>query len=450
MRTQPYKHQRRFRTWCRQRDHIAQFSETGTGKTYMMLQWLEEHDCHRILLLEDPVYIDLMVEDIERLSDFTAVAITGLKARRKRILQESTADVFVTNYETCRTIGPDLQAANFDAVIADESTIIKNSRAVRSKAALKYLRGIPHRCISTGTPVTNSLFDLWAQFLFLDRGTTLDTSFVRFRQRFFFPAGFEWRPKVGTPERLRQVIQSKTFQVQKADCLDLPPQVFKRIPINMTTRQWQMYTELLETFELEFDDGVIYETKYVLAQMAKLLQITSGAVLRPDGGIQRIPSGKLPMLKLLLRHLRNKHQGIVIWARHRFEVDDIVRCCQGIGMKGVVLTAKEDAAESVNIFQKEPNCQAFIATLSKGARALTLTKASAVVYYSRGFSVERRVQSENRTHRIGSERHAEIVYFDLICKGTVDEKTVKDTWQKRLLGKRLISGRTLKKILSRS
>jgi SNF2 family DNA or RNA helicase len=425
--------------WCRHRDHIAQFSETGTGKTYMMLQWLEEHDCHRVLLLEDPVYIDLMVEDIEHLSDFTAVAITGLKARRRRILQESTANIFVTNYETCRTIGSDLRAANFDAVIADESTIIKNSRTARSRAALKYLRHIPHRCISTGTPTTNKLFDLWAQFLFLDHGATLDTAFTRFRSRFFFPAGFDWRPKAGAPERLQQVIKRKTFNVRKADCLDLPPQVFKRIPVNMT--------QLKETFELEFDDGTVYETKYVLAQMAKLLQITSGAVLRPNGGIQRFPSGKPPMLKLLLRHLKDKHQGIVLWARHHFEIEDIVRCCRTTKMKGVVLTSKQDAAESVRIFQREPDCQAFIATLSKGARALTLTKASAVIYYSRDFSVDRRIQSENRTHRIGSERHAEIAYYDLVCKGTVDEKTLADTWKKRLLGKRLISGYTLKKIL---
>jgi len=448
MRTRAYQHQREFIKWARDRQFLPLLSETGTGKTYMALNWLEVNKAKRVLWLEDPVYIEGVTDDIEELSGFKTTVLKGTRERRLRDLQQAPDGIIVTNYETCRTIGPALRSQHFDAVVADESTILKNSRTARYKAAYKYLHDVPLRCIMTGTLVTNSLFDIWAQYLFLDHGRTFGRSFVKFRERFFYPAGFDWQLKAGAEERIQTIISMGAYRKLKKDCLDLPPKLYKRFPVKQTVRQQRAYDQLWNDMELELDNGEWFETKYVLAQLAKLLQITSGGLLQDGKLVQTYPSGKITALRLLLGRLLEHHQGVVIWVRYHFELEQIIKMCRKAGIQGVALTANEDAAESVRIFQREKNCRVFITTLSRGARALTLTKASAAVYYSRDFSVERRIQSEDRTHRIGSEKHSVIEYWDLVCKGTVDERTVRDVAEKRLLGRKLIDRKSIRKIVA--
>jgi len=448
MKVRAYTHQREFIQWARDRQYLPLLSETGTGKTYMALNWLEVQKARRVLWLEDPVYTEGVTDDIHALSGFTATILRGTKAHRLAVLQKAPDGIIVTNYETCRTIGPALAAYHFDAVVADESTILKNSRTARFKAAYKYLRDVPLRCIMTGTLVTNSLFDIWAQYLFLDHGQTFGRSFIQFRQRFFYPAGFDWKLKTGAEQQIQTVISMGAYRKLKEDCLNLPPKLFKRFPVKLTSQQQRAYSQLWSDMELELDNGDWFETKYVLAQLAKLLQITSGGLLQDGRLVQTYPSGKIASLRLLLKKLLESHQGVVVWVRYHFEIEQIISMCRRAGIPGVALTAGEDATESVRMFQRESGCRVFITTLSRGSRALTLTKASAVIYYSRDFSVERRIQSEDRTHRIGSERHRVIEYWDLVCSGTVDERTVSDVAVKRLLGRKLIDRKSVRKILS--
>jgi SNF2 family DNA or RNA helicase len=441
----PQSQQVDFLEWARTRSRIPLFAEQGTGKTYMYCSWIEHLRTQPNLVLIDKSYISLLAAEIRQNTDLTAVELLGTKVQKLKLLQEPAA-IYIGNYEIYRTIGRQLWEKGFETIIVDESTAIKDFRSKRARALYRWTRDTFNRMIATGTPFTNSLYDVWGQFKWLDDGETFGSTFMKFRSKYFFQSGFEWQLKSGSKELLRRIIERVSFRVTKEEVLHLPPQKFKLVPVNLSHKQKIFYNSLLENFMVQIEDQ-FYETRFIVAQLNKLLQICGGGFYMKGSSILdryaiKFHSAKLSALKILLRKFAGKRQ-TVVWANYHFELQQIYAMCVKNGYKCRLMS--ENITKSVQDFQAG-KVEVLVAPLSSGSKMINLTRASAVIYYSRGWSVLKRSQSEARSHRIGSEIHEDILYFDIYCRGTVDEWTIDETFQKRYLGNSLMTKKVIKKV----
>jgi len=166
-------------------------------------------------------------------------------------------------------------------------------------------------------------------------------------------------------------------------------------------------------------------TVTVLTQLMRLHQITCGHFTADDGSTQNIKSNRINELMNVLEEVEGK---AIIWANYQKDMHEIKKAIENEYGEGSVvdyygLTPQEDRQPNIKRFQEDPDCRFFIGTPQTGGYGITLTQANTVVYYSNGYDLEKRLQSEDRAHRIGQKKS--VTYVDLISEQTVDEKIVK-------------------------
>jgi len=172
-------------------------------------------------------------------------------------------------------------------------------------------------------------------------------------------------------------------------------------------------------------NGKLTSTMTVLTQLMRLHQITCGHFIADDGSTQSVESNRLNELMNVLEETEGK---AIIWANYQLSVGEIIqRIIKEYGKDSYVhyygLTPQEDRQDFIRKFQNDPKCRFLIGTPQTGGYGITLTQANTVIYYSNGYDLEKRLQSEDRAHRIGQKKT--VTYIDLISEDTVDEKIVK-------------------------
>jgi len=144
-----------------------------------------------------------------------------------------------------------------------------------------------------------------------------------------------------------------------------------------------------------------------------------------DGSTQTVESNRLKELMNILEETEGK---AIIWANYQKDVANIIsNIKKEYGENSIVdyygLTPQEDRQDNIRKFQNDPECRFIVGTPQTGGYGITLTQANTVIYYSNGYDLEKRLQSEDRAHRIGQKKS--VTYIDLIAEDTVDEKIVK-------------------------
>jgi SNF2 family DNA or RNA helicase len=172
-------------------------------------------------------------------------------------------------------------------------------------------------------------------------------------------------------------------------------------------------------------NGKVTTTMTVLTQLMRLHQITCGHFTADDGSVQSVKSNRMNELMSILEDMDGK---AIIWANYQRDIENIVdEITDKYGPESVVdyygLTPQEDRQDNIRKFQNNPECRFLVGTPQTGGYGITLTQANTVIYYSNGYDLEKRLQSEDRAHRIGQKKT--VTYIDLICEDTVDEKIVK-------------------------
>lgn len=383
----------------------------------MALAWIEQlRPKGPVAVLCETSFIDTWLEAIEEFTDLPAIGVQGSYQKKVKALQSKEL-IKVIGYDSLATkLTPQLMSVDWEMALADESTNLKRYKSKQTKKAVKIFADTPYKMIMTGTPYTNKLFDVWSQYLFLDGGRTFGRSFWDFRFKYFRPWGFDWKPRPGTNEKFQKIIAEGAFRVLKKDCLDLPPKIKKRIVVELDPKAKKVYDGLMKEWLYQLDDGSIIEAKYIVQKMTQFAKICSGWV-----GETKLPCTKRSTLEALLNDIKDRSKGIVIWCRFIDEVNDVVEICEKVGLSGLTFTGNDSAKEVVNAFQKNEKLKVFVTTIKKGAKAITLTKASHVIYYGCDYDYELKVQSEDRTHRIGSEIHDRIQYYEMYTKDTVEQ-----------------------------
>jgi len=322
-------------------------------------------------------------------------------------------------------------------VAIDESTTIKNPGAKRTKNILRLSKMCKYRRILTGSPVTKSPLDLYTQCYFLDSFLLDHSSYYTFRTRYALmkTANFGGRSVnivVGyhNLDELSEKLKPFSYRVLKDDCLDLPKKTFMKRIIQLTPEQSKVYQQMKKMALAELN-GKMTTTVNVITQLMRMQQITCGHFKADDGTTQEIKNNRITELIDTVDEIQGK---AVIWAHWRNDIETIVKHLKKeYGDNSVVTyygdTTTEERQTAIKKMQNpESPVRFLVGTPQTGGYGITLTGASTMIYYSNGYDLEKRQQSEARIDRIGQEKP--MTYIDIIAEGTVDEKIVKSLKKK--------------------
>jgi SNF2 family DNA or RNA helicase len=288
----------------------------------------------------------------------------------------------------------------------------------------------------TGSPVTRNPLDLYSQCEFLDPMHLNHSSYYSFRNRYAIMksaniSGRSINLVTGYQNlgELSDKLKPFSYRVLKEDCLDLPDKVYIKREIQLTPEQKKLYDQMRKE-ALATLNGKTVTTMTALTQLMRLHQITCGHFSADDGTIQEIKNNRLSELLDVLEEIEGK---AIIWAHYQHDVMNIYKLLEekygpGSAVHYYGKTLPEERDYAIKNFKTNDKVRFFIGTPATGGYGITLTQANTVIYYSNGYDLEKRMQSEDRAHRIGQKKT--VTYVDLIAQETVDTKIVKSLRKK--------------------
>ena len=447
----PYAHQMTALEKSWNRECYAYFMEMGTGKTKVLIDNMSMlYDKGKIdgaLIIAPKGVVKTWYEQelpahlpdhIDNVSILWQSNITKKQQEKLNSVLKTGEDlhILVMNVEALSTTKGVEFALKFinchnTMMAIDESTTIKNPGAKRTKNIIKLGEKAKYRRIMTGSPVTKNPLDLYSQCEFLDPYLLDFTSYYAFRNRYAEMKTLHVRgrsiqvvKKFVNLGELSETLKNFSYRVLKEDCLDLPPKNWIKRHISLTPDQFKVYDQMKKQAVAHLN-GKASSTMTVLTQLMRLQQITCGHFVANDGSTQEIKSNRINELMDVLSEIEGK---VIIWGHWQKDITNIIKAIvDEYGPGSVVdyygLTPQEDRQDNIRQFQNNPECRFIVGTPQTGGYGITLTQANTVVYFSNGYDLEKRLQSEDRAHRIGQKKN--VTYVDIICEDTVDEKIVK-------------------------
>ena len=429
----------------------AYFMEMGTGKTKVLIDNMsmlyDKGKINGALIVapkgvvgtwynnELPSHLPSHIENV------TILWQSNITKKQREKLEslfevEESLHILVMNVEAFSTEKGKAFATKFmnchETLMAiDESTTIKTPTAKRTKNILNLSKQAKYRRIMTGSPVTKNPLDLYSQCEFLSPWLLDFTSYYAFRNRYAEMKTLHMHGRQiqvvngfkNLPE-LSDKLKPFSYRVLKEDCLDLPDKIFIKRHITLSPDQKKLY-EQMKKEAIAILEGKKSTTVNTLTQLMRLQQITCGHFTADDGTTKSIANNRITELMDVLEETEGK---AIIWAHYQYDITNIIEAVsKKYGKESIVdyygLTSQEKRQPNIKRFQDDPRCRFLVGTPSTGGYGITLTAANTVIYYSNGYDLEKRLQSEDRAHRIGQKKS--VTYVDLICEETVDEKIVK-------------------------
>ena len=450
--TKPYAHQITALEKSWDKEEYAYFMEMGTGKSKVLIDNIailyDKGKINGVLIIapkgvyknwyssEIPTHL---ASHIQYKSVLWTASISKTKQEELNSLFKSDFNlhVLVMNVEALSTPKGVNFARKFlnshkTLFAVDESTTIKNHKAARTKNIISISLIAKYRRILTGSPITKSPLDLYTQCKFLNEHLLGFSSYLTFQNRYanMVRKNFGGRQvwiitSYQRLDELSKLIEPFSYRVLKEDCLDLPEKIFIKREIELTEEQEKLYSTMKQ-MALATLNGKLLTAPNVLTQLMRLHQITCGHFKSDDGKVQKLENNRIKELMSILDETEGK---VIIWANYIYDIENIVESIKKeYGDNSVVQYYGE-----VNIDERQKGIERFQDPLSPfrffignpqtGGYGITLTAANTVIYYSNGYDLEKRLQSEDRAHRIGQKKS--VTYIDLIAEKTIDEKIVK-------------------------
>lgn len=450
--TRPYEHQKTALKRALGRAGYAYLMEMGSGKTKVIIDEMGVyHDSGQIscaiIVAPKGVYRNWVRElkihcGVDYVAEFWEAGGGG-KAKQvtldKHLLPRSDGKlrILLINLEALSQHGGVAEkyvtafAKSGRCYIAvDESTGIKNPTATRTKNVIKLGQKCVFRRIATGSPTPNSPLDLYSQFEFLGPGLLGSTSYFNFRARHAVMqqkefGGREVQIVVGyrNEAQLAGLVEQHSYRVLKEQCMDLPPKVYRMVEVDLTDQQKRIYRQLRDEAFAELDGGGFVSSQQAITTLLRLQQVLCGHVGDADGNVRPVESNRTDVL---MQELEGVSGACIVWSRFRFEIADIVeQLRKNYGEMSVAqfhggnTTTREAEAQR---FLDSDKCRFMVSTQQSGGFGNTWLKGTNTFYVSNSFSLEHRLQSEDRPHRGGQTQKC--TYTDLCAVGTVDEKLI--------------------------
>lgn len=451
-----YAHQREMIERGRQQS-LALFAECGTGKTAAALHIIRHHlspGQKALVVCPLSVIESAWIGDCRKFTpELKAVSLHCKKPEERLARLNGDADIHVVNFEGFRGLYDTLVAQQYDVLVVDESSKMKNPQSETAKALLtfagikagrtKYKGGwtVPYRYVLSGTPAPNSLEEYWTQIAFVAPGQAFPPSFFAFRGKFFevgtgyAPGGRRfktWQFREHMRQDFMDAMKPYAHIVRKADAVDLPEQIHEVRTVYLDRKEQVAYNAMRESMRIEYGDQAAIALNAIGAIM-KLRQITSGFAYCSDGvgqtGTIQIGKSKLAELRELLEELGTEQ--VIIWCNFREEIEQLTA-----ELKCPALWSQTKDRDSIIADFQAGKHQYLVANPQTAGHGLTFTNCRYAVYYSLNYSYELWKQSMDRIHRIG--QHWPCTYYYLIADGTID-KVIYDV----LHGKRDLSDAVL-------
>ena len=453
----PYKHQLTALEKSWNKETYAYFMEMGTGKTKVLIDNMSMlYDKGKVdgaLIIAPKGVVKTWYEQElpthlpDHIENVTVLWQPNITKKQQEKLEslfeiETALHILVMNVEAFSTEKGIKFASKFlnshkVLMAIDESTTIKTPTAKRTKNIIKLGNYSKYRRIMTGSPITKNPLDLYTQCEFLDPYLLNHSSYYAFRNRYAEMKTMHIRGRsiqvVHAFQNLSELsdkLQGFSYRVLKEDCLDLPPKNWIKRHITLSKEQQRVYDQMKKE-ALATLNGKVTSTMTVITQLMRLQQITCGHFVADDGSTQEIKSNRITELMEALSEIEGK---AIIWGHWQKDIKNIVSEIEKVYGPGSVvsyygLTPQEERQDNIRQFQSDPKCRFMVGTPSTGGYGITLTAANTVIYYSNGYDLEKRLQSEDRAHRIGQKKN--VTYIDIIAEDTVDEK-IQESLRKKI------------------
>lgn len=432
MKYNPHDYQRYATEYIESHPAAAVFLDMGLGKTSITLTALNNllfdyFDVHRILVVA-PLRVarNTWSDEIEKwdhLHNLTfAIAVGTEKERIAALTQKS--DITMINRENLQwLIEKSGQPFEYDMVVIDELSSFKNHQAKRFKALMKVRPKVKRIVGLTGTPSSNGLMDLFAEFKILDMGARLGRFIGQYRNSYFKPdkvSGpivYSYKPLPGAEDAIYQKISDITISMKAADHLKMPELINTKYMVHLSDKEKKKYEDMKAELVLALPEGEI--TAANAASLSnKLSQMANGAVYADDESILSVHERKLDALEDIIESANGKPLLVAYWFKH-----DLMRIEQRLNEKKIPFQ-KLDTDASMKRWNKGELPVALIHPASAGHGLNLQSGGSTLVWFGITWSLELYQQTVARLYRQGQESRT-VTIIHILTQGTVDEKIMK-------------------------
>lgn len=445
MQYNPHEYQKYAIDYIESHPVSAVLLDMGLGKTSIALTAINDllfdyFDAHKILVVA-PLRVarDTWPAEINKwdhLSDLIVSVAVGSTADRIKALK-TAADIYVINRENlCWLIDESGLPFDFDTVIIDELSSFKNHQAKRFKSLMKVRPKVKRIIGMTGTPSSNGLMDLWAEFKLLDMGVRLGRFITAFRSNYFMPDKrngqivYSYKPLPGAESCIYKKISDITISMKSTDYLKMPELISSEHTVMLSEKEAKRYDELARDLVLELPGGEVTAAN-AAALSNKLCQMANGAIYNDRGGTEVIHNQKLDALEDIIEAAAGKPILVAYWYKHDYE--RIVEKLQKIN----VSFSKMDSTESIRRWNNKEITVGLIHPASAGHGLNLQAGGSCIVWFGLTWSLELYQQTNARLWRQGQTAETVVVQH-IVTKGTIDERvlralSIKDKSQSALI-----------------
>lgn len=437
MRYSPHEYQRFVIDYIKKNTIAAVFLDMGLGKTSITLTALNDllfdsFDVHRVLVVA-PLRVarntwSSEIKKWEHLQDLQYSIVVGTEKERMSAL-EKRADIYIINRENVQWL-VEKSGKNFDydMVVVDELSSFKNHEAKRFRAFMKVRPKVKRIVGLTGTPSSNGLMDLFAEFKLLDMGERLGRFVGAYRANFFRPDKmngpivYSYKPIPGAESMIYNRISDITISMKATDHLKMPELVSSRYEVQMDDAEKQKYEEFKKDLVLEIEDGEITAAN-AASLSGKLSQMANGAVYSDDLTVMQIHDKKLDALEDIIEAANGKPVLVAYWFKH-----DLTRITERL-RKLKIIYQKLDSDESIRKWNEKELQVGLIHPASAGHGLNLQRGGSTMVWFGLTWSLELYQQTVARLWRQGQTENT-VVIQHIVTADTIDERILKALEQK--------------------
>ena len=407
--------------------------DMGLGKTVITLTAIvnllfDSFQAHRILVIA-PLRVarDTWPAEIQKwdhLQGLTWSVIIGTQQERMSALQKQ-ADIYLINRENVQwLIEKSGMPFDFDMGVVDELSSFKSWQAKRFKSLMK-VRPMVRRIVGlTGTPSSNGLMDLWAEFRILDLGKRLGRFITHYRDAFFLPDKrnqqqvFTYKPRPGAEEEIYRRISDMTISMRATDHLKMPERVQNRVVVRMDDREREIYDRMKADLIVQIK-GQEIDAVNAAALSGKLCQMANGASYTEDHSVVQIHDQKLDALEDLIEGANGKPLLVAFWFKH-----DLARIQKRFPEAREIRTSKD-----ILDWNAGNTPVALIHPASAGHGLNLQAGGNTLVWFGLTWSLELYQQTNARLWRQGQTAGTVIIHH-IITEGTIDER-IMDALQRK-------------------
>ena len=428
----PHEYQRFATDFIVTHPTAAIFLDMGMGKSSITLTAIErlmyqEFEVRKVLIIA-PLRVakntwPAEIQKWDHLNGLTYAVAVGTEAERKAALQQR-ASVYIINRENVQWLIEESGIPfTFDMIVIDELSSFKNHNTKRFKSLLKVRPKVSRIVGLTGTPASNGLMDLWAEFRILDMGQRLGRFITKYRTDYFMPDKrngqiiYSYKPLPYAEDAIYRQISDITISMKSTDHLQMPELVSSEYIVRLSDSEQEDYEDLKRELVLTIPGGEITAAN-AASLSGKLSQLANGAIYDDAGDVHNIHDRKLDALEDIIEAANGNPVLVAYWFKHDYDrISERLKKCH-------IPFSKLDTSDSIRRWNNGEIPVALIHPASAGHGLNLQSGGSTLVWFGLTWSLELYQQTVARLWRQGQTSKTVVVQH-IITKGTIDERIMK-------------------------